>query len=144
MRGVKQGDRVRSAYERVMDRVVITESGCWEFTGSRQKRGHGLVRVGKRLAKAHRVTYEAVIGPIPAGLDLDHVICQNPPCVNPAHLEPVTRGENGRREADRRTTCRRGHPWTPENVVYVGKNRTCATCLIDTRARAREARSSKR
>lgn len=119
---------------------------CWEWQASRQTRGHGLFRVGSRkdgstrLVKAHRYAYEALVGPIPDGLALDH-LCSNPPCVNPSHLDPCTRGENVRREAVRRSTCRRGHPWQP---VDVGGNRTCATCLVATRARANEARRLRR
>jgi len=45
---------------------------------------------------AHRFAYEELVGPIPEGLDLDH-LCRNKTCVNPAHLEPVTRAENVRR-----------------------------------------------
>ena len=142
MRGVKAGDRLRSPVERILARVVITETGCWEFTGSRQKRGHGLIRVGSRtdgttrVEKAHRVMYEALVGPIVN--DLDHAVCQNPPCVNPDHLEDVTRGENNRREADRRTHCRHGHPWIPENITTFGDGRrTCSTCWAATRERNR-------
>jgi hypothetical protein len=149
----KKGDvRMKSTpvMARLMSKVVILETGCWEFKGSRQARGHGLIRIGSkkdgtaRLAKAHRVVYEHLIGAIPEGLALDH-LCSNPSCVNPEHLEPVTRGENVRREADRRTKCRRGHPWVIENLTVVGSGyRTCATCLAETRARANAKRRARR
>lgn len=42
---------------------------------------------------AHRAMYEQVIGPIPEGMDLDH-LCRQPRCINPDHLEPVTRAKN--------------------------------------------------
>lgn len=45
---------------------------------------------------AHRAVYDEIVGPIPYGLTLDH-LCANPPCVNPAHMEPVTPGENRKR-----------------------------------------------
>lgn len=70
---------------------------CWEWRGLRTApNGYGRVIVdGKRLM-AHRVVYEACVGAIPDGLVIDH-LCRNKPCVNPAHLEPVTQTENVRR-----------------------------------------------
>lgn len=132
-----------SPVERVLGRVEVTDAGCWEFTGSRQKYGHGLVRVGSkrdgtaRVEKAHRVIYEACVGPIPDGLVLDH-LCSNPPCVNPDHLDPCTRSENTRRERDRRTQCRRGHPWAQENITtFSDGRRTCSICWAEARRRNR-------
>lgn len=72
-------------------------AGCIEFTGARTPRGYGTVTLPVyRVTLAHRAAYEMVRGPIPDGLELDH-LCLNPPCVNPAHLEPVTHLENVRR-----------------------------------------------
>lgn len=66
---------------------------CWIWRGHINRRtGYG--SRGKRLA--HRLLYEAAKGPIPAGMDVDH-LCRVRSCVNPDHLEPVTRGENIRR-----------------------------------------------
>lgn len=94
----------RPVFERVMARVRVDEtSGCWIFTGAISTSGYGRVGLGARsegLAQAHRVTYEHLVGPIPEGLDIDH-LCRVRACVNPAHLEPVTRREN----------CRRGARW---------------------------------
>lgn len=73
-------------------RCEITPNGCWEWQGARQ-RGYGRIRSGANVLRVHRVTYEAMVGPIPDGLDLDH-LCRNRSCCNPAHLEPVTRREN--------------------------------------------------
>lgn len=73
-------------------------AGCWEWVGARVGDGYGAFkRAGKRQS-AHRVAYVLVKGTIPTGLDLDHR-CRNRSCVNPEHLEPVTRGENVRRGA---------------------------------------------
>ena len=79
------------------------EGGCWEWTKALHSRGYGQMITGSKTTKrhnvyAHRFAYETLVGPIPDGLVLDH-LCRNPKCVNPAHLEPVTRQENIRRGA---------------------------------------------
>lgn len=79
---------------------VDEETGCWVWTAAKAPSGHPGFCLGrpegKRWVQAHRVSYEHFVGPIPEGLELDH-LCVNPPCVNPAHLEPVTHAENMRR-----------------------------------------------
>lgn len=69
-------------------------SGCWLWTGAIGSGGYGLffAKKGKTL-RAHRASYEAHVGPVPAELDLDHR-CHNRACVNPGHLRPATRREN--------------------------------------------------
>lgn len=76
------------------ERVEIT-GACWLWRGT-VINDYGRVAVGKRLIKAHRRAYELLVGPVPAGLVLDH-LCAIKHCVNPDHLEPVTQGENARR-----------------------------------------------
>lgn len=91
--------RLPNATSTVEDRFLIKvfldhPSGCWRWLGSRTY-GYGLFRPGVPY-RAHRWAYEHWIGPIPDGLTLDH-LCQDHGCVNPWHLEPVTRAENIRR-----------------------------------------------
>lgn len=147
--------------DRVLAKIAVHPLGCWEFTGTLNEAGYGIVNVGrigtvaKAVRKAHRIVYEDFLGSIPEGLTLDH-LCFNPRCVNPAHLEVVTNGENVRRawRAGRmdpgaslraRTHCVNGHPWDEANTRY-RKNtqstvRVCRACTADAKARhkARQA-----
>lgn len=78
--------------------------GCWLWLGSLTDKGYGRFYMGGKRYLAHRYSYEHFVGPIPEGLEPDH-LCRVPACVNPAHLEPVTRSENTRRGwAARRST----------------------------------------
>lgn len=89
----------------IAKRIVESPGGCWIFTGAKQSRGYGSVGIGnKRTALAHRVAYEALVGPVPEGMTIDH-LCEVKACVNPAHLEVVTAAENLRRYFVNRGTC---------------------------------------
>jgi hypothetical protein len=102
-------------------RMVSPEpnSGCWLWMGAVTNGGYGIINIGGRKpppTRAHRLTYELLVGPIPEGLELDH-LCRVPCCVNPKHLEPVTHAENVRRgnagkNMSERTHCPKGHPRT--------------------------------
>lgn len=71
--------------------------GCWLWTGAVDGNGYGTVTIERVQLSTHRVAYELLVGPIPAGLTIDH-LCRVLACCNPAHLEPVTRAENNRRK----------------------------------------------
>jgi hypothetical protein len=134
---------------RLMAKVTEDERGCWVFNGALNK-GYGVIGVsdptdGKwRAVSAHRVSYTHAKGPIPEGLDLDH-LCRNRACVNPEHLEPVTRRENLLRGATlpaeelSRTACGRGHAYTPQSIWHLNRStRCCKICRnLDRRLRAR-------
>jgi hypothetical protein len=121
--------------ERFWARVRRTVT-CWLWEGCKDRLGYGEVcyRGGNR--KAHRRSYELLVGPVPDGLELDH-LCRNPSCVNPAHLEPVTHAENVRRGISgsvngarqaAKTHCKRGHPYSAENTRTHRGMRQCRTC----------------
>jgi hypothetical protein len=75
---------------------------CWRWLGAKTKDGYGVIRIGQTVRRAHRVIWELQNGPVPPGLDLDH-LCGEKACVNPDHLEPVTRSRNVSRQRLRGT-----------------------------------------
>ncbi|HAM40031.1 MAG TPA: hypothetical protein DCP69_01495 [Candidatus Omnitrophica bacterium] len=120
-------------------KVRVLENGCWEWTATRRT-GYGRFKVGSRrdrtarFLQAHRFAYETLVGPIPEGLESDH-LCRNRPCIFPAHIEPVTprenvlRGDGPSARAARQTHCLRGHPLNEINTCRLpsGK-RECRPC----------------
>ena len=95
----KHHDVHHDTYERMILARVDTSPGpdsCWPWRGQVNRGGYGVARYKRRTTTAHRAIYRILVGPIPDGLELDH-LCRNRLCVNPAHLEPVTHLENVRR-----------------------------------------------
>lgn len=116
--------------ERFWAKVSKTD-GCWEWHAAMTK-GYGSFGVGGgRQMLAHRYAYELLVGPIPEGLVLDH-LCSNRRCVNPAHLEVVTLGENTRRALLLKGQCTKGHKLTAENTYTPPNgNPQCRICRRD-------------
>lgn len=97
---------------------------CIEWPGRRTSRGYGLWYAGRRLYGTqypHRAVWIERHGPIPIGLEVDH-ICFNPPCVNLEHLQLLTRSENAKRRRTwlmHKAACPQGHPYDEENKIVV-------------------------
>lgn len=129
-----------SALERFMAKV--DKSGdCWPWTGPVDRYGYGKFSYAGQTQIAHRWAYEALVGPIPEGLTLDHLChsraveecaslpdaCAHRRCVNPEHLEPVTRQVNRLRAI--KPECPQGHAYTAENTWIDGRGfRNCRIC----------------
>jgi hypothetical protein len=114
------------------------DTPCIIWTKQLDACGYGRQQKDGKAQAAHRVAYEEAIGPIPEGLELDH-LCRNRACVNPEHLEPVTHAEDNRRAAAARTTCRQGHPWDEENTYVWNNIRYCRACNRAAKRRAKRA-----
>jgi hypothetical protein len=121
----------------VSDRLWLSvfktsDYGCWVWTGRKQREGYGRIVVNGITTGVHRVAYEMAKGPIPDGMTIDH-LCRNKACVNPAHMEVVSFGENSRRQMLSRTTCKHGHPWSFDNTRFDKRGRRCCrACARDS------------
>lgn len=117
---------------------TATDTGCVIWLGAVNNKGYGCFAIDGRSQLAHRVAYEAMNGPIPDGLTIDH-LCRVRNCVNPSHLEAVTVGENNRRARalDVGGECGRGHRIESESDLYVAPRgrHECRACRRNAKAR---------
>ena len=115
---------------------------CILWEGAIQSSGYGSVtnHAGGSVL-IHRKVWEEARGPIPEGMTIDH-LCRQKTCINPDHMEVVTRAENVRRALAVQTHCKSGHPLSGENVrLYTRANgltyRVCRACRRDEQQRYR-------
>src|SRR5688500_10485353 len=136
---------------------TVTPRDCWEWNGKRNDHGYGIFnskRLGLEDARAHRVMYEHFVGATPSGLMLRHS-CDNPPCVNPEHLQPGSAAESMRDMVERRrhwrhdrTECDNGHDLTEPGATRTvhrtrGDETICVECARErSRRHERQRRAS--
>lgn len=128
---------------KILDAVVIESNGCWTRNqGGHNAQGYARVKIGGSWWLAHRMLYRIMVGDVAVEADLDH-LCRNRGCVNPGHLEPVTRRENLIRgdtltaAKAAQTHCVHGHEFTPENTRMRGPLRECRACRRERKHRYR-------
>ncbi len=121
-------------------KVQSQSSDCWEWTAYRNRGGYGVFGIdGRRgnTALAHRLAYETLVESIPSGLECDH-LCRNRACVNPAHIEAVTRRTNVMRGVGLaalnavKTHCPKGHEYSDANTIRRRGKRWCRRCHRDS------------
>lgn len=145
--GEDRGSYSMSTVDRFWTRVEKTET-CWLWHGADSGDGYGRMRGPDGVTVGvHRFAYELLVGPIPDGLELDHVWargCTHRNCVNPDHLEPVTAAENTRRSNSatavngRKTHCAKGHPLSGANLHQRDSgHRICLTCRRDANRKSK-------
>lgn len=136
--------------ERFWEKVQKTDE-CWLWVAGLNADGYGMFESVAEFGtnRAHRVAWIMANGPIPQGMQLDH-LCRVRSCVNPAHLEVVTNKENILRSngwggvSSRRAHCPKGHPYSGDNLRVGGGRRHCVACVREsTRNRMRRIRQSK-
>ena len=121
--------------QRLLSRLIIDpETGCLLWTGTLNNGGYGEIKANGRTSKVHRVMWQMLEGPIPDGMELDH-LCRVRSCASIAHLEVVTRqvntlrGESPAAAHARQTHCDSGHEFDLVNTYWAPNGqRFCRTC----------------
>lgn len=158
--GMAYGPKPRPAVDRVLAKTIKTKDGCLLYTGSKRADGYGLISVGSRadgsfrLERVHRVVYEALVGPIPAGMHVHHR-CGHNACVRLLHLELATPEAHAQEHAAEglwanngaynavKTHCPQGHEYSPDNTRVHGGKRHCVACQREKMREKREAETGR-
>ena len=132
-----------------LKKITINEKGCWIWTGATRRKGYGCLGIFGKLTASHRFIFEYFYNEINPKLTIDH-LCRNTQCVNPKHLQEVSRKENIKRGKgmsvinSKKNTCNRGHPFYFYNNLRLEKDgeRKCKICSrINARLYAQRKRS---
>jgi hypothetical protein len=122
---------------RFFDKVTSTDD-CWLWDGAKNSDGYGSMRIDGKTIEAHRLSYTYFNGPLVVGLEIDH-LCRVRNCVNPNHLEQITKQENGYRgespyaKKKRQTHCKHGHSFDEANTYYYRTVRKCRARIVASR-----------
>lgn len=161
-------DRTSRLARTFWSKIRVEPNGCWIWTGSTTGFGYGRIYVDAQVKQVyvHRWAYELFVGPIPEGLDIDHVChnedksclggkagCRHRLCANPDHLRTATRSQNiraGRKPGPRNVApkpqCKWGHDFDEANTYIVKQKdgRTWRMCRKCNARRQRETHARKR
>lgn len=131
------GNYPQDTLDRLLSRVRSQPNGCWMWTGSLTDEGYGQIHfwINKRkiTRRVSRVSFEIFIRTLGKREIPDH-LCRNRGCINPTHMEPVSnrtnvlRGVGPTARNARKTHCKRGHAFTPENTYTTQNMRHCRKC----------------
>lgn len=137
----------RRALRRLFSKIAVDrQSGCWNWTGCLNHNGYGKVTYAYQDTTAHRLMYAWLVAPISRAREvvIDHVVCSNRRCCNPAHVaisttkDNVLRSETGPCAVNaRKTHCKRGHLLPTERNRH--GSRVCRVCQAEDGRRRYEA-----
>ena len=117
---------MRTVQERLNNKTYV-QGGPLLWGGAADEQGYGFISVKNKLHRVTRIVWEIVYGPIPEGMQINH-LCDTPPCILPWHLYLGTHIDNMQDRRDSITHCLRGHSYDKENTAYYRCLRYCRGC----------------